>query len=354
MIANAGKLKTLRINGNREMILNAGKELSIVPHNLGCVVKLAKGEIYTEVEHDGKPFIVATAHGRAVITGTTFNINVDDKQMELIVAEGTVSFLNDKRAVTVAAGHRTILASNVKPLRPSLCNTSKLTAWATGINDQQEIVATTSYESEIILSPMFGSEPIDLEEIDYASWVKEKRGWFKREFPHIFKLKEALAKDGIEVDYPELLIKSGDLWRFEYPANSNTQLVSASGKSLLNLASNYGKDKQWLISSVGVIGSFNPVAKTSLDAFDKWAAAVNSYTQQPDSDLLLYSLHASVYLAETRTLAWLSVKNGMATVKISDKAELLGLLEKEVEAAYGCVTQNKRLLVEDHIARARV
>ena len=62
-IIAASNLKTLRINNNRRMTLNLGTELSIVPHNLGCVVKLDKGEIYTEVEHDGKPFIVETTHG---------------------------------------------------------------------------------------------------------------------------------------------------------------------------------------------------------------------------------------------------------------------------------------------------
>jgi len=45
IVAN-NELKTLRINGNRQMVLNIGTTIFIEPYNLGCVVKLDKGEIY--------------------------------------------------------------------------------------------------------------------------------------------------------------------------------------------------------------------------------------------------------------------------------------------------------------------
>ena len=44
------------------------------------------------------------------------------------------------------------------------------------------------------------SKSINLESIDYEGWIGQNRDWFKQEFPQVFRLKNALAKEGIEVD----------------------------------------------------------------------------------------------------------------------------------------------------------
>ncbi|MHC5060585.1 MAG: anti-sigma factor family protein [Planctomycetota bacterium] len=343
------ELKTLRINGNRQMILNMGTELSIVPHNLGCIVKLDKGEIYTEVEHDGKPFIVETIHGPAVITGTIFNIKADYKQMELTVIEGTVRFEGNKSKVNVTAGHKLRLALNRKPSLPLPCNTKQLTAWATGINKTEEIVATTTYQPDFDLPLSFDNAEIDLESIDYATWIEQKRSWFKQEFPHIFKFKEALVKEGIEADYPELLIKSGDLWRFVFPEKTNTQLIPANFESMLKLASAYDKDAQWLKDYLHV-NAANLISETetsSLKAFERWINALEESLDSPlevDSKLLCYSLHSSSYLINTRTITWLAITNNdQLAITAIEKEEVTTLLEQEIKAANYCTNQFKQL-----------
>ena len=340
-IIASSRLKTLRINNNRHMTLNPGTELSIVPRNFGCIVKLNKGEIYTEVEHDGKPFIVETIHGRAVITGTTFNIKANDKQMELAVIEGTVRFEGDKGKVNVTAGHQSFLTANAKPTLPQLCDTGQLTTWATGINDSQEMIATTAYQPDFDLPLTFDSAEIDLECIDYKNWIEQKRSWFKQQFPHIFKFKEALAKEGIEVDYPELLIKSGDLWRFVCLAGVPARFSVINPDSLLNIASNYGFDKQWLLENI-------PLAKTTLDkpalsknsfvdlkAFGRWLDFLDE-TKGIESPTPVYSYHASKYLANTRTLIWFAVRDGEYDLTNEERADILSLLQEEVTATCQC------------------
>lgn len=355
-IIASSELKTLRINENRQMIINAGTELSIIPHNLGCIVKLVKGEIYTEVEHDGKPFIVETIYGRAVITGTTFNIKANDKQMDLAVTEGTVSFESNKGTVNVTAGHKSLLASNAKPTMPQLCDTRKLTAWATGLEAPQE-VATTAYQPEIDLDPAFDSGQIDLEQIDYTSWVEQKLDWFKREFPHIFKLKEALAKEGVDVDHLQLLIKSGDLWRFAYPEETTTQLIAANFGSMIKLASAYNKNAQWLSDNLHIsqasLLSANETA--DLKALESWAKALEDSldsASQVSAKLLTYSLHASVYLAETRTLAWLAVNNDQIALNEIEKQRAATLLEQEIRVASNCVKQFKQMFASSYSSSA--
>jgi len=72
-ITAAKELKTLIINDKHRMVMNVDTILTVEPlikgSRLGCLVKLASGEILAHVEHDGNPFVVSTAHGKAVITG---------------------------------------------------------------------------------------------------------------------------------------------------------------------------------------------------------------------------------------------------------------------------------------------
>ena len=52
-----------------------------------------------------------------------------------------------------------------------------------------------------------------------------------------------------------------------------------------------------------------------------------------DGELLLYSLHASIYLANTRTLAWFAIKNGRSAFTAEDEAKTLDVLLSEVNTA---------------------
>ena len=328
-----GAPKTLRINNNRRMTLNPGTELSITPHNLGCIVKLEKGEIDTQVEHDGKPFIVATAHGRAIITGTTFNIKTDDTQMNLKVTEGTVKFESDKGSVNVTAGFTSIIAANSQPTRP--------VALADFGNTKPPVIVSDAMLEEFDL-PMEQAPPV-LENIDYHAWVEENRDWFKQQFPQIFTIKDALAREGIEVDYPELLIKSGDLWRFRYPPASSTKLLIPDPAVLTQLAASFGKDQQWLTEILPAINfanntaTSNDIATTNAVMFNKWLTSLQN-ANFANSNIIMGSLHASIYLTNTRTLTWLT------TAQTNPDAKEQNLLDDEIATTYKLTTQIIQLM----------
>ncbi len=67
-----------------------------------------------------------------------------------------------------------------------------------------------------------------------------------------------------------------------------------------------------------------------------------------DADTLLYSLHAGVYLANTKTLAWLSAVNGKDSLVVSDKTKVLALLQSEVNTANELTNKIIRLLWRSH------
>ncbi|MHC4693587.1 MAG: FecR family protein, partial [Planctomycetota bacterium] len=130
------ELKTLIINDKHRMVMNSDTILRIEPlmenGSLGCLVKLASGEILAHIEPDGNPFVVSTAHGKATINGTTFDVKATNDTTMLVVSEGTVRFESEEGVVEVSADRISEIVAKSAPSKPMFCNASELTAWAIG------------------------------------------------------------------------------------------------------------------------------------------------------------------------------------------------------------------------------
>jgi hypothetical protein len=150
-----------------------------------------------------------------------------------------------------------------------------------------------------------------------------------------------LGAEGVEVDYPELLTSSGDIWQFVYPETSPQQISIPSFDSLLKAASKYGFDERWLTVNISIVKSAIDIPipegiRTGQQAFEYWASCFGKMRESqapPDSKTLLSSLHAAMYLVNTRTLAWLYLMNGRTSLSAEDKAKILISLQNEVNMA---------------------
>lgn len=360
-ITTAGdQKKTILISDKHRMVMNTDTTLTIEPliqdDHIGCMVKLSKGEIYTHVEHDGNPFIVETIHGQAVITGTTFDIKASETAMTLVVSEGTVRLESEKGMVEVKAGQLAKITGQSAPSPALACNITEFTAWAKYCRSNSESMKTQVLADSFDISGLSfleTQEPVELEIIDYDKWVEEHRGWFKQEFPWIFQLQDALAKENIEVDYPELLIKSGDIWQFVCLKVSPLRFSVIDPNSLIKTASDFGFDKIWLLENV-------PTAKSVLEksmssensfagpkAFEQWLKYASDENKSP---MPMYSYYASKYLAQTRSLIWFTVKDGKFALIDHEYIEILRLLQEEVTVA--CECQNDVMYFTDKPKRS--
>jgi len=160
-------LKTLIINDRHRIVLNSNTTLSIRPlaedSRVGCLVSLTLGEIFVHVEHDGNPFAVATSHGKAVITGTAFNIKATNNTTTLAVTRGSVQFGTDITFVEVLSGQLSKVIGQSAPTTPVLCDAAKLTAWATGHKAERilaQIAQSKSYSDRSELPQSSSGEPI--------------------------------------------------------------------------------------------------------------------------------------------------------------------------------------------------
>jgi hypothetical protein len=349
------EFKTLVINNKHQVVMNTDTVLAIGPFKMneysGCMVELASGQIYSHVKHNGSPFIVETPHGKAVITGTTFDISVADDSTTLVVSEGSVQFESEKDFVEVATGQISRIVGQSAPTKPRACNTAELIAWAT--SSQTKTIPTkpnlyTSFSELDHLELTARSGPINLDTIDYDSWVGQKRDWFRQEFPQLFELKEALAEEGVEVDYPEIVFRSVGLWSFAYPEYRSTQVVDIESQTLINTARYYGLDQKWLFKNIPSAKYKNNdfrISEKGLKAFEKWAQDLGKaqVSGRMDPSVLFNSLHSSTFLVNTRVLLWLGLRDGLFERQAAKKS-LLFLLDKQIRTADRCVNTSIELL----------
>ena len=352
-IASGDSIKTLVINNRHRLIMNTDTTLTIQPLRTdelnGCIVDLAFGQIYAEIEHDGNPFVVKTPHGQAVITGTAFDINVTVDTTRLAVTKGAVRFESQNGVVNVVANQTSQIVTQFAPSNPTLCDIAEITAWVTNYKHIHTSAKVVSNTNEWYLALSLKKDIPILEKTDYESWVEEKREWFKENFPWIFLLKEDLSENGVEVDYPELLIKTGDIWQFKcldvIPArfsvidpNSILKIASTNGSKKTSLQENtslsqYVRENQILISN----------NLSGQRAFERW---LNYFIETDDkAPIPIYSYHASKYLANTRSLIWFAVSRGVYNLSEKERADVLSLLQQEVTIA--CQCQNDLLYAAD-------
>ena len=359
--------KRLRINENRQIVLNHHTALSIEPfksnHLIGCVINLKAGRIQGHVEPDGNPFEVLTPQGKAVITGTIFDVSVTNKETTLIVADGSVRFESSEGSVDVGAGFQSTLQAQSRPSSPTRCDAKSLLAWANG-NETHPAIEKSLVDSEytqivetLPLQLSYPGRPIDLESLDYEEWVESEREWFRGQFPWIFELQEALVEKASLAashqslatatvpDYPELLIEAGDIWQIVYPHRFYRQIPVFQKDNFSKVASSCGLDRSWLGRAPSEPARRTDPSDSQVffgeEALKQWLSLAREVERDCDNqarvdELSEYCLVNSEYLENNRVLLWLSMQNNKFTVATEHETGILQLLQQQVVAAYSC------------------
>jgi ferric-dicitrate binding protein FerR (iron transport regulator) len=352
-----GERKTVLIDSIHEMVLNANTSLRVERVEKegasGPLIRLASGEILAHVEHTGRPFIVSTQHGSAVITGTTFAIRADDRTMSLLVTEGTVRLESSKGEVQVTAGLTSAIAPDGAPSPPQVCDVGRALAWAYG-NPAATSADGAELNAQADLADLWltaSSGPVQLEAIDYHEWTTRQRAWFSREFPWIFRLQDSLAQNGRQIEFPRLLAASGDMWQFALPDTPAGPVGHLRPKTWQALIDRYeaGDDGPSPVPPAGATAVTTSEMPPLATALATWAGHFRQAERTPQQcvpDLLMRSLRAGTYLVNTRTLLWLSLRHEPTNLEASVRSDLLGLLQEQVLLADGLTKQFIRLLAD--------
>ena len=302
-------------------------------HRARYAIQLSKGEIYVEVV-PGHPFSVRTHNALLKITGTKFNVTADSDETKLTLLKGSVRFSNLSDAdefVDVTAGYRSLIKGQFLPTRPVHSNALTATAWARDFIMGNALAQVQPGLDEDFLESIRNSwiqtTPPDLDKIDYVQWREEHRDWFKKQFPWIFEIQMFLSEQrNIEADYIDLLMASGDIWQFNYP-RSLGKPIAIYNPCLINRIATYYNVAFEQFESLADCKNLPSVKPTEMyrGSLANWHSAIVNAGQNQEGDipdeLLLFNLKAGQYLSNTRTAAYLWIKENPEKAKqlISDK-----------------------------------
>ena len=163
---------------------------------------------------------------------------------------------------------------------------------------------------------VFFPEPahFDPAKVDYAQWCQEHEKWFAATFPWIFEVQKVLRARGIQADYAELLMVSGDLWQFRFDSKGplDQPLAVCDRSTVDRLAKHYQVPAESLrrsiTSAVPAGRSTDSGSALAAKSMERWRVALASAGRGDaagQTDLLLSSLRASRYLQETQAVACL-------------------------------------------------
>lgn len=320
----------------RREILLGGMHRVVMNHNTAAAftadsqgryqVQLAQGELYVEVV-PGHPFIVTTANARLEITGTKFDVKAAQDKTELTLLKGSVRFasLSQDQSVDVKAGYTSAVVGQSVPTSPATVDAMATTAWARDAVLSNAVARSGSVDAglqDIIRDSWRQPAPADPDTLDYAAWRNAHRDDCARQFAWAIKAEHFLQSRGIQADWIDVLMVSGDVWQFHYdPKLPGSQpLTKIEPIAVARLARHYGVDEREMLRAVGLPDATpiltlpiqNPMpGQQYADALHRWHDALLASTQgKPEEHgaLMLFSLSASRYLATTRTAAYLWVR----------------------------------------------
>jgi hypothetical protein len=311
-------------------------------------VRLDHGELYVQAA-PGLPFTVRTPDALVTVTGTTFDVVAGIGRTELTVVEGSVRFdcvEAPGRGVTVRGGYCSRILGRSAPSAAAKFDAVAAVAWAQdalAANRARSVAPETDLVASVCGEWLQPSLPA-LDSLDYATWRDEHRDWFAKEFPWIFRIRDALQREhGIEADYLDLLMVSGDIWQFHYPRPPNLGIPVFDEAAAGRLAGHYKVDRESLLRAASSTAAGSPSQRPPASsapgparpaepgagyagALRDWRQALAAATAKGDvqGDLLLFTLRASAYLANTRTAAclWIRAHPAQAEALVQDQRYL--------------------------------
>jgi len=292
----------LRLGGRHRVLLNRGAKLIVeadsiaqstpAGENLAWRLDLAVGELYAEVV-PGSRFAVTTPNALATITGTKFNLRATAEASDLTLVEGSIDFASrggGNEAVDVRAGYSSQVLDDARPTTPVPAAVARSVAWTNETKTSGHAVSDgQAYRlARIELDQLAGLDALRDEALlpvlpDYRTWSYERfrdemRPWFAEQFPWAMVLEKALNEEhGIEADYLDVLVISGDVWQFRWPVGEGQRIPVFRLVSADRLVEWYGLEIGSLSIEAGGASQIHGALATDLpteavyaEAFERW------------------------------------------------------------------------------------
>jgi len=330
------RITELRLGGRHRVVLNQGTTVTVeadplaqatpAGERMGWRLTLSAGEMYADVV-PGSDFAVTTPNALATITGTQFNLRAEDDATALTLVKGSVDFTSRHQidgGVDVRAGFGSVVAGQASPAPPVAVNVSEVVAWAESspgfVDPRLAAGAGSSASMNESLAGLgdLGDEALMPQIPDYRTWGYERfrdemRPWFAEQFPWAMVLEKSLNEDhGIEADYLDVLVTSGDIWQFRWPFRAGEQIPRFDSVAVERLAGWYGVEADALLSVSGhgiggavLLGSSGE--KSSAESIRQWCLRLivrRSGREIQDATLTPHSASSYLHILRSGLVIW--------------------------------------------------
>lgn len=134
VIVPYGKLARLELSDSTRLWINAGTKVTYPKTFRGTTRDIfVDGEIYAEVHHEERPFVVRTKDVLVTVKGTRFNLSsyTSDDFSQVILVDGRVEVSQDSDVLALAPSQAFILSPQGKAVQT--VNTDLYTSWTRGV-----------------------------------------------------------------------------------------------------------------------------------------------------------------------------------------------------------------------------
>lgn len=126
----------LVLNDRSEIYLNSGTTIALEPGEPGPAWMLEQGEMFGRFVKQERPFVVKTACGDVVVTGTELDVRVIGTKATVSVISGTVECVVEQERKEVGAYRQTTMVKGQSPSEPQPIEAAKITAWMKGLQPE--------------------------------------------------------------------------------------------------------------------------------------------------------------------------------------------------------------------------
>lgn len=131
-VAAREKIEKIVLEDSTVAVLNKQAVISY-PKQFGKLreVKLAKGEAFFKVSHNGKPFVVHTDVADIHVIGTAFNVTMSDGKLNVTVEEGRVLVTTSHDSSYLDPGYSGSVVSDTTPIKVAPSENKNIASYAT-------------------------------------------------------------------------------------------------------------------------------------------------------------------------------------------------------------------------------
>jgi ferric-dicitrate binding protein FerR (iron transport regulator) len=134
----SGERRQIQLADGSKLLLDGASAVDVDLRGSVRKVRLVQGQVFLEVVHDGRPFVVEVGDAQVQVLGTRFAVSRGRDQDEVVLLKGRVEVSSDGDKRQLVSGQR-LGISDKRLGRVENVDAERLLAWRTGQSPASDV-----------------------------------------------------------------------------------------------------------------------------------------------------------------------------------------------------------------------